>query len=242
MLRSALAALVAFALAAPAMAQAPDPADPADRRTLSVTGHGDASAEPDMATIRIGVENQAETPTAALEQNSAEIERVIGEIEAAGIAPKDIQTANFAVRPIYAHVEPEQTEEPRVVAFRVSNEVIARVREIDRLGEVLASVVEAGANQINHLAFGIEDESSLRADARRAAMEDARQVAELYAEAAGVGLGPILSIDERQQGPVPVEHPMMALEAADRGSVPIRRGETTLSATVDVVWEIDPAE
>ena len=239
MLRTALTALVALALAVPAAAQDRAPGDP---RTLSVTGHGEASAEPDMATIRIGVENQAESPTAALEQNNAEVEQVIAAIEAAGVAPKDIQTANFAVRPVYSHVRPEETEQPRVVAFRVSNEVVARIREIDGFGEVLASVVEAGANQINHLVFGIEDESALRAEARRKAMQDARQVAELYAEAAGVSLGPVLSIDERQQGPMPVESRMMALESADAGAVPIRRGETTLSATVDVAWEIQPSE
>ena len=242
MLRCLPALTLAFCLAAPALAQTQAPSADAPR-TISVTGHGEASAEPDMATVRVGVETQAEAPGAAVEENSARVTRVIEEIRAAGVAPEDIQTANFSVYPVYDHNRPEQTGEgPPILGFRVANEVVAQVREVERVGEVLASVVEAGANRINSLSFGIDDDTTLRDQARRAAVENARHLAELYAEAAGVTLGAVLTISDRPTGPIPVDQGMMRMEMAQADAVPIQRGENTVTATVDVTWEIEGAE
>ncbi|HUF57149.1 MAG TPA: SIMPL domain-containing protein, partial [Thermohalobaculum sp.] len=169
--------------------------------------------------------------------------RVIEEIRAAGVEPSDIQTANFSVYPVYEQGGPERIGEgPAIAGFRVSNEVVARVRDIDSIGQVMASVVDAGANRINSLSFGIEDDTGLRDEARRDAVENARHLAELYAGAAGVSLGDVLSISDAVQGPRPVDAPMMRMEMAQSDAVPIERGENTVTATVDMTWEIAPAE
>ena len=234
------AVIVTLALALPALAQEPASEPP---RTISVTGQGEASAEPDIATVRVGVETQAEAPGAAVDENSARTTRVIEEIRAAGVAPEDIQTVNFSVYPVYEQGGPERMDEgPAIAGFRVSNEVVATVRDIDGIGQVMASVVDAGANRINSLSFGIDDDTAVRDKARRAAVGNARHLAELYAEAAGVSLGDVLSISDSIQGPFPVDAPMMRMEMAQSGAVPIERGENTVTAVVDMTWEIAPAE
>ncbi len=240
MLRAVPALILGFCLAVPALAQAPAP----DRsRTIAVTGHGEASAEPDIATVRVGVETQAEEPGAAVDENSARTTRVIEAIRASGVAPEDIQTANFSVYPVYDQRNPEgQPEAPAIAGFRVSNEVVATVREVASIGQVMASVVDAGANSINSLTFGVDDDTALRDEARRNAVENARHLAGLYAEAAGVALGDVLSISDSIEGPRPVDQPMMRMEMAQSAAVPIERGENTLTATVDMTWEIAPAD
>lgn len=240
-MRPALSALaLALILAQPALAQAPAPETP---RTINVTGYGEASAEPDIATVSVGVETQAEQPGAAVDENSTRTTRVIEEIKAAGIATEDIQTVNFSVYPVYEQGNPEQMNEaPSIVGFRVANEVVATVREVETIGQVMARVVDAGANSINSLVFGIDDDTALRDEARRAAVENGRHVAELYAEAAGVALGDLLSISDNLHGPRPVDAPMMRMEMAQSEAVPIERGENTVTATVDMTWEIAPGE
>ena len=237
-----LAALLALALAAPAAAQDAPTTEPA---TLRITAEGTASAEPDMATIRIGVETQAPTPTEALQQNTAAVEQVTDRILAAGVPEKDIQTANFSVFPVYDHRRMEQEgTPPLIVGFRVSNEVVANIRDLDGIGQVLANVVEAGANQINSLSFGLEDDAPVRDKARREAVAEAKRLADLYAEAAGVQLERILSIEESfAMPPQPMGGRVMRMEAMDAAApVPIQRGEASVTAHVTVVWEIAPAE
>lgn len=237
-----LALLLPLILAAPALAEEAAPPEPA---MLSVTGQGDASAAPDMAIIRLGVQSEGETPSAALDQNTAAVEKVIAEIVAAGVPDKDIQTANFSVNPIYDHRRMEQEGgQPVIIGFMVSNEVVATLRDLDGMGAVLSAVVDAGANQINGLSFGIDDDAALRDEARREAMADARRIGELYAEAAGVRLERILGITEGFSISPPIPMPMMRMEAMDAASapVPIQRGETSVSAQVSVTWEIAPAK
>ncbi|MBK6469072.1 MAG: SIMPL domain-containing protein [Rhodobacter sp.] len=106
----------------------------------------------------------------------------------------------------------------------------------DRDGEVLDAAVADGANTLNGLSFGQEDPRPAMDAARRAAVKDASAKAELYAEAAGVTLGRIVSIAEGggYGGPAP----MYDSAKSPAGSVPIAAGELSLTASVTVVWEL----
>lgn len=237
-MRLAPLALAVGLLALPGLAQTPEP--PA----ISVTGQGSATAAPDMATIRLGVETQAKEPGAAMEQNSAAVEGVMAKLESAGVAGKDVQTANLSVSPVYDHRRvQEEGGAPKLVGFRVTNEVVANIRDLDGLGAVLSGAVDAGANRINSLSFSIEDDAALRNQARRKAVEDARQTAETLAKAAGVALGPIHSIQSGFQGPRPMPAGnMMRVEMAQSDAAPVAPGESEVTATVHIVWEIVSGE
>lgn len=228
-----VAAVLAVMLAAPsAMAQESGPP------TLSVTGEGTARAVPDMATVRAGVESDAATAAEALEANSAATARVIAAIKAAGVADTDVQTASFSVEPVYSQYDRADPSEPqRVIGYRVTNEVVVRVRDLDTMGTLLDTVVTTGANRIGGISFGFADETAVADEARKAAVADARRKAELYAAAAGVELKDIVSIGE--PGAVrPVPGPRMRLESVAM-AVPVERGESEVTASVTIVWEIE---
>jgi uncharacterized protein YggE len=106
------------------------------------------------------------------------------------------------------------------------------------MGAILDEVVQAGANRINSVGFGLSDDSVVTDEARRRAVADAKRIAALYAEAAGVSLAGILSINEGGRfQPQPRGGLMMRAEAS---SVPIEAGESTVRANVTIVWEIAP--
>lgn len=237
------AALVAaLALAAPVAATAPATAQEAGPPTLTVSGTGVVSTAPDTATLRIGVETQAETAAAALADNSRLAQSVIDTLKRQGVADKDIQTANFSVYPVYddAYRSQSGSEAPKVVGYRVTNQVVARIRGLDDLGALLDATVSGGANRIDGLVFGLEDDAAAADEARRRAVAEAVRKAGVYAEAAGVTLQRIRSIDEGGGGPVPMRDVAFRAQAAE-APAPVAPGETTVAASVRIVWEIAPA-
>jgi uncharacterized protein len=231
-LRAATLFLVMLFLANPSFAE-----DAKMNRTLSMSGHGETRQAPDLATITLGVFSTAKTARQALDANTAEMTQLMAVIKGAGIEAKDVTTSNFSINPRY---QDNQTpgQPPKIVGYDVSNTVFVVERKIDGLGKLLDAAVSSGSNQINGISFGIDDPGAATDKAREAAVADALRKAQLIAKAAGVSLGNIVSIGESggAQPPVPVyAKAAMRAEAAD---VPIAQGEQTVSADVNVVWEI----
>jgi uncharacterized protein YggE len=233
MLRSlAFGALVGMTLcAAPAAAHEEVP------RRIVVNGSGEASARPDLAVISAGVVVQADTASAALADNTRAMNAVLEQLRASGLAAADMQTAQFAVSPLFETPRPgAETAPPRIVGYQVSNQVTARVRDLDRLGGALDALVGAGANSIDGPWFEIADPKQLEGEARDAAVADAIAKAKRSAAAAGVRLGEIISIEEG--GSYAPPRPMMRAEAM-AADVPIAPGQTELSASVTIVFAVE---
>jgi uncharacterized protein YggE len=210
------------------------PALAADAHTIAMNGHGEAKAPPDLVTINAGVTTSAPTAAAALSANTAKMKQVFAALEKMGVPQKNIQTANFSVSPQYANSQ--GNEAPRLTGYQVNNQLRLRLDDVGGLGKALDALVTAGANHMNGIDFAIQEPAPLLARARADAIADARLRAETYAKAAGVTLGPILSITEGGgEGPRPMYR--MAMMAAP-SPVPVAAGEETVSADVSVVWEI----
>jgi uncharacterized protein YggE len=207
-------------------------ADEHQFRQITVTGQGEASAEPDMATLSIGVEVQAKTPGKALADNAERMTAVMARLKDAGIAEKDLRTSQLGVWPVYS----ERNQPQRIVGYRASNQLSVIIRDIDRLGDVLDQAVADGANRVNGPSFSIADPAPLLARARDDAVSDAVAKAERYAAAAGVALGDVLSIDEA--GGAPIFGRQMRAEAM-AASTPIAPGESSVSASVTMTFAID---
>lgn len=205
-------------------------------RTLTVTGAGEASATPDMAVISIGVQTEGPNAAAALRSNSSRMRAMIDQLKELDVADRDIQTSGLSINPRYDYDSDQGV--PRLIGFTASNTVTARLRDLDKAGDVLDKAVQSGANTLNNIAFTFSDPQPLYDTARNNAVEKARAQAELLSQAAGVRLGPILSIQDGFVS-IPSPRPMMArMEAAFDQSVPLARGESTITANVTIVYEI----
>lgn len=203
----------------------------AAERLVSVTGRGEVTAPPDMAVIRLGVVEEAGTARAAVQAANDAAAAVLARLRALGVAQRDIQTSELRLAPVRA-AAPEDGGR-RITGFAASNAVTVRLRDLAALGAALDAVVGEGANRFDGLRFTVADPGPLMEEARRAAVADAMARAETLAEAAGVTLGPVVSIEERGGG---APRPMM-MEAARSGAggVPVAPGE--IEITVEVAME-----
>lgn len=239
MLRSSLAALAVVALAAfPAISPASAQEQTNRQRTINIVGHGEARIAPDLAVITLGVMNSAATAREALDANNAAMNSVMTALKAAGIAPNDMQTSNFSISPRYDFGQ-DNRQPPRVVAYDVSNTVNITVRKLASLGAVLDQTVSQGSNQINGIMFSASNPGPAQDEARKSAVADAQRKAKLFADAAGIGLGEILSISEVITNPQPMPTYRKTMQADAASAVPIAEGEQTIAVDVNIVWEID---
>ncbi len=231
-MRSTLAVLALSALpfAAPASAQDVAPQPP---RQIVVGGEGRIEAAPDVATVTAGVQAEATQAAAALGASSEAMQAVFGALAAAGIAPEDMQTSQIGVDPVWDNGDNGQ---PRVRGYSATNTVSIRVRDVSRLGAVIDAVGAAGANRIFGIGFDIGEPRMQLDAARRLAVQDARARAELLAEAAGVTLGPVMSIREGVRGGGPA--PMFARAEMD-AAPPVAEGVVAIETSVEIVYAIE---
>ena len=212
--------------------------------SMQITGHGEIMAVPDTAFVTSGVTSQGATAKEALDANNADMKKLIDTLKAAGIDSIDIQTSGFSVSPNYVYSDARDANgyqlPPKVVGYTVYNGVTVVVRDLASLGAVLDQAVTVGANQISGVSFSVDDPKELYNEARKAAFGDAREKAELYAEAAGVELGALSLVSEvtGYNQPQPLMYKAEAA-AMDRGIVPVEVGQLTFSIDVNVSWDLE---
>ena len=209
------------------------PAEPLP--SITVTGMGEVLVKPDMARVNIGVVTQFETASEGVRRNNEAVEELLGALDEQGIAETDIQTSNFSVAPQYNYDRSGQA--PRLIGYRVTNQVRVVVRSIADLGALLDKVVTAGANQINNVTFAINEAQSFEDTARRKAMADAHRKAALYAQEAGVRLGAVLRVEEAADT---FPMPQIDFDAVQEArAVPIAPGQQALRQQVRVTFAIE---
>jgi len=204
-------------------------------RTVTVSGEGTAAARPDMAEVTAGVVDQAESARAAMTAANAQVAALISSLQGFGIADRDIETSRLNLQPVYPRQPRDQNTPPAPVAFRAENSVTVRLRDIDRIGDLLDLMLAGEVNRINGIRFAIAEPAALLDRARREAMADARRRAALYAEEAGAGLGRVLAIQESTALP---PRPMMRAAMAAEAAPAIAPGESEVRAVISVTFAL----
>ncbi|HHX45747.1 MAG TPA: SIMPL domain-containing protein [Chloroflexi bacterium] len=215
-------------------AQAPTDDASEPTRTVSVVGSGEASAAPDQATVRLGVQTEDVSAADALTQNNEQTMALINALQEAGIATDDIQTQVVQLRP-----QREQPAEPRegvgeIVGYVATNVVEVIVRDLQNVGAVIDAAVQAGGNTVQGISFRVSDPRSAVTQARERAMLDATMAAEELAALAGAELGEVLTITEARSVPVP----FVRAQAEEAVGVPVQPGLETLQVSVSVTWRL----
>ena len=205
-------------------------------RIISLSGHGEVRATPDLAYVTSGVVTQGATAAEALAANSKAMTDLFAALKESGIEDRDVQTSNFSVQPRYDF---SNNQAPKMVGYDVSNNVTVTLRKVDTLGALLDRMVQSGSNQISGISFDVSKPDDAMDEARKLATEDATRKAKVYAKAMGIELGNVMQVSEGSaaQPPMPmVRSTMMKADAAP--PVPMAAGEQTLAVDVNVIWEI----
>ncbi len=233
-----IVALAALALAVGALAgvgrpeaarsQAPEQEEPT--AGLTVTGTGSVRTVPDRASFFFGVQTEGATARAALTANTAAANKVVAALRGAGVAAADLQTSQVSLSPRSNEMGTD------IVGYTAFTTVTATIRELGRVGAIVDTAVDAGANTISGPSLTRGDTDALYRQALRAAYTDAREKAETLAAASGRTLGNVTAIVEGAQGSVPV--PLAAAQDAARSSVEIAPGTQSIDASVTVTFSI----
>lgn len=238
---SLLAATIFTSLAAPAIAA--EVQVMAQNPVIELNVVEQINAAPDTATFSTGVEAKAKTATQALRDNSAKVRALIQQIKALGIADKDIQTSGINLNADYTYNQ--ATRENRFTGYRVFNQVSVIVRDMDKLGEILDSIVsEGGATNLNGPYFSIDDDNEIKKLARQRGLKRAEEQAMVYAQAEGYSRVRILSVSEslRNTSSMPALHPVSARGAWNAGlesdSVPVQAGQVGTTIILGITYEM----
>ena len=214
-------------------------------RTITVVGKGNVMSTPDMATASIGVEVNAPTVKEATTQAAEQMDSVMAALKAQGIADKDIQTSNYSISyderyttrvPVLS--DSSDSSEP-VGSYRVSNMVTVKIRDMDNVGQVIDSVVEAGANNLWGINFVREDTSGIEEEVRANAVENAYARAAELAQLTNVTLGDIVQVTEVVGSGLYEGYAVRSALSSGLGGSSISSGELELSMQVQVTFAIE---
>jgi len=231
-------AVLAFALALSACGPSTiNQAAPEAIRTLNVNGLGQVDLTPDIAYIYIGVHTENVIASDAVDSNKSQTTAVIDALKNVGVADKDIRTINFSIYPSQQY-GPDGKATGSIIL--VDNTVYVTVRNLDGLGDLLDSAISAGANNINSIQFDVADKTQALKDARAKAVENAKLQAQELADAAGVSLGEIQSINFYDSSPYPMTGGKGGGggDAFANAAVPIQPGQLTIAVTVNLTYSI----
>jgi len=235
-LRSALLTLFGlvsiFSVLASGAPESPD--------TVTVVGQGELIAEPDQATITVGVQLYDESAQAASAELRNRMESVVEAIRGLGIPANRIQTTNYSIffeRDYQASPQTRTTDGNPAGIYRVENMVRVSLDDTALAARTVETAIEAGANQLYGIGFSLSDPGVVDAQARELAMQDARNRAEQLASLSGRSIGRVIEVTELVgSSPGYAEARGMA---AGMGGGPVEPGATRYTASVQVTYELE---
>ena len=244
-LAASLSALPLAALVTPAMAQQAVQTAPVispGATVLTVQAEGRSTRVPDLAVFTAGVTTQGQTASEALAANARAMNATMAALKASGVAARDMQTSNLSVSPVYGEQKrlPDGSTQgdPVIVGYRATNQVQVKQRDFSRYGQVIDTLVKAGANEVNGPSFQIDKPEAAMDEARVDAVAKARARADL---AAGLKVVRMLTISETggwsPQPPVLYARAEKMMMAAPS---PVAAGELDVTASVTITFELAP--
>lgn len=202
------------------------------RTGISVTGMGEVTGTPDTVEVDLGVSVLGDSVDQASNAAAERAEALIAALTSNGVTEEDITTTNYSIYPEYDY----SGNRERLIGYRVSNTVLAKIRSVEDAGTVLDAAVAAAGDEarVSGLRFSIEDNAALVAAAREVAWNDALAKATQLADLSGRSLGPATSITETVNiPPVPIPYADDAA-VAERALTPIEPGTSAVTITLDV--------
>jgi uncharacterized protein YggE len=228
-----LALLSSIAFVIPAVAQEPSPPGVP---SIVTTGEAVVRRAPDRAFLVAAVETRARDPKEAQSQNAKAMSAVQARVGSAGIPKDAVRTLGYNIQQEFDFTNGRRV--PR--GYIARNAVEVRVDALERLGELLDAVVQAGATSISGIRFDLRDRAGAEREALRLAVADARARADAAASGVGRTIDRVLRIDDTRrdvQRPVPMA--MMAREAAQAdAATPIEAGEIEIHAQATLTVSI----
>ena len=208
---------------------------------FSVTGSGTVYAKADIANIEVGLKTEAKkTAALATTENTNKMNEIITEVRALGVEEKDIKTSNYNLSPVYNYTNDRGQE---LIGYEVTQNLTLKIRDLSKIGDVIAKTTEKGANQIGNINFTIDDEFELKNQARELAIQKAQEKAVLIATQSGMKLGEVKSVYENAEPvtPIMLSYSNAKMDSASGGGISaptIQSGQNEIRVEVTLIYEV----
>jgi len=212
---------------------------------LSVTGSGTVYAKADIANLIVGFTTGTKaTAVEATQENTKKMNEIISTIKDLGVEEKDIKTTDYHLNPVYDWTDKSGRT---LKGYEVSQNITIKLRDLEKIGDIIAKTTEKGANQIGNINFTIDDEYELRNQARELAIEKAKEKAEKIASEAGIKLGRVKNVYENFSYATPMmDYSNAKLEASyaigmggeEVRSPSIESGQNEIKVEVTLMYEV----
>ena len=213
--------------------------------TITFSGHGEVTAVPDIANIYFTISKEsktvkeAQTLVAQIEKKSLDF------LKQNSVLEKDIKTANASFNPKYDYGQiycikylcPQKS--PVIIGYQASESITVKIRNTDDVGKIMQGLGTLGVTDLNGPNFSIDNEDGLKAEARKKAINEAKEKAKVLAKDLDIRLGKITSFNESGNYPLPMYAKTM-MDSVSKGSTPasVPKGENIISSDITITYEI----
>lgn len=209
---------------------------------ITVSASSETKVAPDKASFQVSVYAQGDTAEAAQQQGAELTNAVIEALKEAGVEDKDIQTTYTNVSPTYDW----STNEPVITGYESNTSLSVTGADIEAVSGLMKACIAAGATGVDGPRYYVSTYDEAYQQALAEAVAATKPKAEAMAKAAGVTLGPVITIDEGYQDTgyryaTTDESKALATGAdADGGAeMEIAPGEVSIEARVTVSYAIN---
>lgn len=216
--------------------------------SISVSGEGEITAIPDIATVTMTIRESAKTVPEAQKLVEEKVTKALAGIASSGASKEDVKTTSYIVSPKYESSQviyngyvamPQPVASPKIVGYEVAETLQVKIRQIDTTGKVIAALGEAQVTEISGPEFTVDDMDKAQAEAKAKAIVNAKAKAQATAKALGVSLGQILQFNEDNGGYYPMMMSARAEASKSMDSVTIPQGESVIKSRVTITYTLE---
>ena len=215
------------------------------QNVITITGHGEVQAVPDIANISLTIRKDAKTVADAQAQVAAIEAKVLESLKANNVSDQDRKTVNASFSPKYEYNTGICTmnncpNRSVIVGYEAFESIDVKIRKIDDTGKIIQDLGALGVTELSGPNFAIDKEDTFKDKARKEAIDDAKAKAKILAKDLGVHLGKITSFNESGNYPVPMYASAKLDSVSGAGAAPavLPVGENTISSDVTITYEI----
>ncbi len=207
--------------------------------SISVDADGKVLAIPDVARLILEVETQAATAAAAGQENAQQADLLLAAVKAA-LGPEDkVRTLGYRLSPVHSYKD--NTSPPEIKGYQAVNRLEVKIMDVARVGKLMDTAFQNGATKIDGPYWSHSRIEELQRQAAVNALERARGLAEVLAQAAGLKIKGVTKIATGLRIIAPRGAGETHLKArAAAPPTPVEVGEEEIQAHLEVVFQAGP--
>ena len=208
---------------------------------ITVGGTGDVRVSADTAVISLGVNARDKDVLKAQQKVNETIAAIRTALIGKGAKEENINTEMINIYALYDY----QNDQEQLSAYNASSTLAIKVTDMESVGALIDAAFAAGANTLNGISFSASDTEEAKTEAMQKAVADAKQKAEILADASGLKITGIEVISEdgvysyeNNIGNI-YDRKMDIAEAAADSETVVQAAKLIISASVSITFSAE---